>query len=158
MPYCPRGTNILESYDGCGYPCQSGLVISTQDDSYCVRNTCPQDSTVDVNDNAVCWKSSVLKTGSDCQPGFTEWTPNDCYKDCPSTYHENGQTCIKPSVRRRTTSLECGFFQILNGNKCYLSPYFFIILFILLLISLGVYIIVKNYKSTQQLLPSYLVP
>jgi hypothetical protein len=155
MPYCPRGTNILDSFDGCGFSCPSGLEPSTQDDSYCVRTSCPPLSTVDENDNAVCWKNVTVKINN-CETGFTEWTPNECYKDCPPNYHENGQTCIKPSVKRRTTSLECGPFQILNGNKCNLSPYVLIIIFIILLIILGVYIFLKNYHY--QKLPSYLTP
>ena len=146
LPTCPRGTTLLESYDECGFPCSAGYEPTSQDDLYCVGTVCSESSTVDVNDNVLCWKDFEAKVGTNCDTGTTEWTPGQCYVDCPPTFHDNGQSCIKPTLKRRTASLVCNYFFTLNGANCELSTtiIFSIALIIFLLFA---FMFMSSFKS-----------
>jgi hypothetical protein len=131
QPRCPTGTVILQDFNACGYPCESGYVVLDRDDSFCVGTLCPVTvpaMTKDPNDNSVCWKTPVTKTGYNCATGFTEWIPTKCFIDCPTGFRENAQSCIIPTKKRRLAQLECPYLSVLNGDKCTPASMFFWIL------------------------------
>jgi hypothetical protein len=134
QPSCPRGTELLNSYTSCGYSCETGYVILSIDDSYCVGSHCPPSSTIDTSNNSLCWKISIPKNGP-CPDGYTAWTPTACYADCPVGFRENGQSCILPTIKRKIILPTCPYLFNLIGDTCQPSNfiYFLIIVLVLLL-------------------------
>lgn len=135
QPTCPRATELLNSYTSCGYLCPSGFVVSKVDDSYCAASHCPPNSTIDMSDNTICWKTSIPKNGP-CPDGYTAWTPTACYADCPAGFRENGQSCILPTLKRKVVLPTCPYLFNLQGDMCQPSTliYFIIILLVILLL------------------------
>jgi len=130
MPSCPRGSVLLQSSTLCGLPCSSGQVVYEIDDGYCVTASCPPQMTPDTADNSTCWKTPVSKGNNlSCSAGYTEWLPGNCYIDCPVGYRENGQSCLIPTLKRRTVQPVCPVLFSLEGDSCNASPILLLIIF-----------------------------
>jgi hypothetical protein len=148
QPTCPRGSYLLSSYTICGYSCGSGNVTLYTDDSFCVGQSCPSQTNIDAGDNSVCWKVPTPKVGT-CPTGTTEWTPNQCYTDCPAGFRENGRSCLIPTVKRRITQPVCSFLFSLQGDTCQ-PTYFFVLLCLSAVIFVGFAFYSKSCRIPQE--------
>lgn len=149
-PGCPYGTVLLKNYTLCGYPCDSGKEPFLNDDSLCVRADCPIGTWEDDGDNSICYKTGVPLVSGFCATGLTEWS-GKCYSDCPQQYRENGVTCLKPKVKRRTTTPTCGAFYYFAEDGCYPSSLLSFLVFLALFYIiynwfLAPFIVSKTYK------------
>lgn len=147
---CLDGTTLIGTR--CYYACPAGTVPLLTDPNYCVADiTCPSETMLQdsVNQN-LCLKVSVAPTNGTCPSGYTKWSTNICYVDCPSYLTENGNTCGKRVTSRQSVSPQCGnswFYDYVNGS-CVVS-FVGVLTFILIAVVIVVFLL-AFLNSTRQ--------
>lgn len=137
---CPINTTL--SVDACYGPCPTTMETNGLYRKLCAsKEACPTGTALDTTGLA-CEKTAagggiVAKTAQGCDVNYTEWTKDYCYKNCPSTFLENGFDCRKKTVVRESFVPQCSFLTTFNNGVCEFDYYG--IVFVLITIFIAKY-------------------
>lgn len=112
------GTGTLESDGLCYQSCASGTLQSIEDPTTCYRPlACPADTTASGVFPQQCVKTAIpIAAGAtSCSVGYTRWTANTCYVNCPNTFQDLGSSCFMPGFARSSFSPRCQNFLFTLG-------------------------------------------
>lgn len=129
---CPPNYELIGRT--CYSICVSGTTSYTDSPEYCVSTLpCPVGTVEDLSGLA-CTKveptGKEALVGSACPDGYTEWTTDMCYINCPTYFYENGLDCRKRATLRRTTNASCSNFlySVNDSGDCTLDPWYIVLL------------------------------
>lgn len=132
---CPVGFTL--SGRTCYSVCPSGTTAYDDYPEYCVSTLpCPIGTVEDLSGLA-CTKVEPVGVeplvGSACETGYTEWTANTCYINCPQYFNENGLDCRKRAVLRRVANPTCQnwFYVVDQYGQCSMDGWYVLLAVVL---------------------------
>jgi hypothetical protein len=127
-PTCPPGFTLTGRT--CYSTCVSGTTAYADSPEYCVSTLpCPVGTIEDLSGLACTKVEPVGRqelSGTSCPEGYTEWTTDMCYINCPTYFYENGLDCRKRATLRRVASPTCNnwFLYVNDSGLCVLNPWY----------------------------------
>lgn len=131
---CPVNTTL--SVDACYGPCPAGMATNALYRKLCASTAeCPAGSAVDVTglacEKTVTGSGIVAKPEEGgCPVDYTEWSANNCYKNCPTTFLENGFDCRKKTILRESFVPQCSMLTSFNNGMCQFDYYGLVIVIV----------------------------
>jgi len=151
IPFCPSGYEFLQST--CLSNCAAGTVVATSNPFVCVSTlSCPVGTNPD-GSGLSCVKVAPTgvqtATGGVCPEGYTLWSSNTCYINCPVGFYENGTECARVVFPRDTEDPSCSaLFTSLKNDRCVVNGWpIFLFLALFALLILLIVLIVHMAKS-----------
>jgi hypothetical protein len=123
-PNCPSGYSLVQGT--CLTNCANGTVVVPSNTKVCVSSISCSTGTIPDGTGLSCLKVAPIgvqsATGGSCSTGYTLWSSNTCYINCPSGFFENGTECARVVYPRSSEDPTCsGLFVTLSNDKCVAS-------------------------------------
>lgn len=144
---CPAGTTL--NVDACYGACPTSMESNALYRKLCAsKEPCPTGTSLDATglacEKTVAGNGIMAKTTAGCDANYTEWVKDTCYKNCPSTFLENGFDCRKKTVVRESFVPQCSILTSFNNGVCEFDYFGLLLVFLTIFIARYYYTLKKK--------------